>query len=82
MTKKLSTESGTLTADYSLTERTEDGVTQYGIAVRLAETGEEAEAADISPDRETVESLLAAVSAGGVTPATLLDVVYDFISEI
>ena len=82
MTKIMSTEIGTLTADYALTERTEDGITQYGIAVRLAETGEEAIVEGISPNREAVEALLEAVSEGGVTPVTLLDVVYDFISEI
>lgn len=78
MTKEISTEIGNFAISYLMTER--DG--QFGILVRNETTGEAAAAPDISPDREAVESMLALVAEGEVTPTTLMDVIEDYLAAI
>lgn len=68
------------TVTYFLTESSgEDTGTEYGMGIRIEDTGEERCIDAISPDRSRVETLLELCFKNSVTPTTLFDVVYDFI---
>lgn len=53
----------------------------YGARIRIAETGERGDAADLTPVREEAEALLDAMATGLVTPSTLGDIVEDWLGR-
>jgi hypothetical protein len=80
--KKITTEKGeTLTVYYELTESVELGETQYGITACVVETGEKECVNDISSSKTEVAQLLDKLLKNDVTPCTLKDVIYDYITE-
>ena len=71
-----------LTCTYHLLIRTLDepvSCESYGIAVRIAETGEEEKVFDITVSPARIEALAQLLLRGGVTPCTLTDVVEDWL---
>ena len=69
-----------LTVSYFLTDTaSEDASTEYGIGIRIEETGEEEVVERISITKDCAEELLELCFKNGVTPTTLLDVVYDYL---
>jgi hypothetical protein len=79
--KELTTETGiSMNLEYSVVESFDLDTTQYGILVRIAETGEEETIECISKSKETVLELMETLAKDGVTPCTLKDIVYDFVS--
>ena len=64
---------------YLLEEETEEDGTTYGVQVEMED--EAAAVPDLSPSRERVEDLAAALVRGAVTPVALRDVVDDWLLE-
>lgn len=58
-----------------------DGEKGYGIRIAAEPGGEQAEAKELSPQREEVEALLGRMARCQVTPVTLADVAYDWLCE-
>ncbi len=70
---------GVGTVVYSMLESTDPR--EFGISVSIPKTGERRDLPCISPDRDAIAALLRRVETGSVTPATLADVVYDWLCE-
>ena len=69
----------TMTLEYSLTC---DKITDYGVSVRIAESGEERTLRHISTDIHKAEKLLDAITENCVTPICLYEVVSDWLESM
>ena len=52
---------------------------QYGVGIRMDETGEETCFRAITPDRSSADRLLDLLASNFVTPMSLCDAVYDWL---
>lgn len=64
---------------YYLLEEESENCESYGVRIELED--EEAAVPDISPSRQRVQELTAALIRGGVTPVALRDIVDDWLLE-
>lgn len=65
---------------YYLTDSEDEAsVKEYGMGIRIEDTGEEERIDRISPSKAKVEELIELCFKNEVTPTTLFDIVYDYI---
>ncbi len=78
-------EQGIRTIVYAVTEEedeTEFPIKQYGVSVAVYENDEETEVNSLASKREEIERFVLSLARNFVTPVSLKDVVYDWLSAV
>lgn len=81
-TNELVLEGKRCTLRYGLLAQRIEGRTLYGVVVSNDSTGEQEMVPDVALHQVDGETLVNRITAGGVTPVALRDVVEDFLTEI